>query len=385
MLKYICLLLLVLVTVSCSNIRVKRNDSFFLSGENVYLKYQLDDDVKLNIKALFPYQDENGKAFLTFQNPENNEILVYPMDSYSLAFKISPDMEGANGVGQFLGYYIKDFNNIYITTPGKSELALIDYKGLVKKRIKYDESTDIPIYPALSMSFVYKPIIEIDDKMYIISECNRMAEQNPISAIMDMETNKIKVLPFFYPLFPGANNKAKAYGVETSFSRCYDGKKFIYSFHFDANIYVASLSHDSICKITVKSRYIDDVVIPDENSNSSVKQMLKLMCESPNYGNLIYDKYRHVYYRVAYPKTEIELDENYMDIWQYGRKEFSVIILDENFNIVGETLFPEYAYNSTLIFVKEDGLYISESNVMNPTFNENELVFRKFGLKSKES
>lgn len=33
---------------------------------------------------------------------------------------------------------------------------------------------------------------------------------------------------------------------------------------------------------------------------------LKSMCENPNYGNLLYDKYRDVYYRVCYLKTEID-------------------------------------------------------------------------------
>lgn len=207
-----------------------------------------------------------------------------------------------------------------------------------------------------------------------------MAAQNPVSAIMDMETNQIKALPFSYPLFPASDDKRKAYGVESSFSRCCDGAQFVYSFNFKENIYVASLSHDSVREIAVRSKYIDEVVTPDENSNLGFKQMLKLMCESPNYGNLIYDKYRRVYYRVAYPKTEIEPDENCMDVWQYGRKLFSLIILDADFNIVGETLLPEYTYNSTLMFVREDGLYICESNVMNPAFNENELVFRRFEL-----
>lgn len=378
--KGIYLLLLLLLAVSCNDKRVERGDAFTLVGENVYLKYQLNDETKLNIRTLFPYQDESGKDYLTFQNPDANEIFVYPMDSSSLAFKISPETEGANGVGRFVGYYIKDFNNIFITSPGKPELALIDYKGVVKKRIKYEESADIPINPALAMSFAYKPIIEVGNKMYILSQCNRMAAQNPVSAIMDMETNQIKALPFSYPFFPASNDKRKAYGVESDFSRCCDGAQFVYSFNFKENIYVASLSHDSVREIAVRSKYIDEVVTPDENSNLGFKQMLKLMCESPNYGNLIYDKYRRVYYRVAYPKTEIEPDENCMDVWQYGRKLFSLIILDADFNIVGETLLPEYTYNSTLMFVREDGLYICESNVMNPAFNENELVFRRFEL-----
>ena len=58
---------------------------------------------------------------------------------------------------------------------------------------------------------------------------------------------------------------------------------------------------------------------------------LKSMCENQNYGNLLYDKYRDVYYRVCYLKTEIDNRENYMELWDFGRKIFSIIILDKNF------------------------------------------------------
>lgn len=49
---------------------------------------------------------------------------------------------------------------------------------------------------------------------------------------------------------------------------------------------------------------------------------LKSMCENPNYGNLLYDKYRDVYYRVCYLKTEIDNRENYMELWDFEERYF---------------------------------------------------------------
>lgn len=72
-----------------------------------------------------------------------------------------------------------------------------------------------------------------------------------------------------------------------------------------------------------------------------------------------------------------------MELMRYGRKVFSIIILDNQFNIIGETLFPEYTYNSNLIFIREDGIYISNSHFMNPTFNDDVLSFHKFELKQE--
>ena len=51
-----------------------------------------------------------------------------------------------------------------------------------------------------------------------------------------------------------------------------------------------------------------------------------------------------------------------LELWDFGRKIFSIIILDKNFNIIGETVFPEYTYNPNLMYIDEKGLYISENH-----------------------
>ena len=56
-------------------------------------------------------------------------------------------------------------------------------------------------------------------------------------------------------------------------------------------------------------------------------------------------------------------------------------ILDKDFNIIGETLFPQYTYNPSMAFVHKNGLYISDSHILNPSFDENVLSFKCFTLK----
>ena len=106
----------------------------------------------------------------------------------------------------------------------------------------------------------------------------------------------------------------------------------------------------------------------------------KEMCELPIYGNIIYDKYRNVYYRVAYPQKDYDMDENFVELWQSGRGEFSIMILDEGLNVIGETLLPENKYRSDLMLLLEDGLYISTSHYKNTAFNEDRLEFQRFTL-----
>jgi hypothetical protein len=319
---------------------------------------------------------------LSFQNPGTNELLFYSIDSEQFLFRTIPSVEGPEGVGMFLGYSVYDLDNIYLTTPGKPEIILIDRDAKIKDRISYSKTTDgFDLFPFTAISFNYKPVFRINDQLFIISQCNRMSENNVVSAKVDLKTKDIYPFPFQYPHFPGSEDKSKAYSIETEFSRCYNNRQFIYSFNYDVNIHVVSIDDNSVQSLPVKSKYIDGIEMPKENGD--FKLQLKSLCEKPTYGNLYHDPYRDVYYRIAYPPTEIDVNENCEQIWRYGRKLFSVIILDKNFRIIGETLMPEYTYNSKILFINEKGLYICENHYKNPDFDEDRLSFQCFELVKK--
>ena len=95
---------------------------------------------------------------------------------------------------------------------------------------------------------------------------------------------------------------------------------------------------------------------------------------------MLYDKYRNVYYWFACPNTTVDNNDSYLEIIRSGKKQFSILILDYNFNIIGETLFPEYTYVPTAHFINEDGLYISCSHFKNPNYNDDWLKFQRFEL-----
>jgi len=369
------IILFVFVLTSC--IKEKEKAGLVLKKSTQKLSFPIDESTKTKIFTLSTYTEEaTGKEYLTFQNQTRNEILFYDIATQNPAFKIMPEVEGPDGIGFLRGYRIKNLDSIFVAVQGKNEVCLINKQAELKDRFRYDETEDgkILLYNAFT-TFRYRPPVFINEKMYIITTCDRWAEKNPVSATIDLENKHVQALyGFEYPSFPKTENKAKKSGKESDFSRCFDGTHFIYSFYFDEDIYICNIDHTEITKVNAKSRFINQIGYTDDFGNLTFKQI----AENPNYGNLIYDPYRKLYYRVAYPKVEIENDVNMLDVIEYGRKRFSIIILDENFNLIGETLFPDYTYNSWLMFVREDGLYISSSHCMNPEFSDDTLVFQKF-------
>jgi len=71
-----------------------------------------------------------------------------------------------------------------------------------------------------------------------------------------------------------------------------------------------------------------------------------------------------------------------MDLIQYPQK-FSIIILDKDLNIIGETLFPADMYDMHGYFINKDGLYLSCSNPFNLEYDVDKLEFQLINLVRK--
>lgn len=372
------IVVLLVVVISICSCRKTETGIASLKSANKSFTFPLDDETLTWLWAMHPYTDKDGKEYLTFQNERKNDLLFYEMNTGKFLHRIKPEKEGDNGVGRFFGYYIEDLDNIYVTQMHRPEIDLIDSTATVKERLWLGETVnDLRLSGLFSVSFHYQPIIKQGDKMYITSVCNRLAEKNPVTVTIDLKTKEVEALPFEYPIFPVSHDKRKTYSIENQFSRIYDGESFIYSFDYDKHIYVASPDHQSVRKILIESKYVPEVEFEELKTSGDP---LKNICEVPKYGNMLYDPYRDVYYRLAYPENELELKDNFIELYQYGRKTFSIMIIDKDFNIIGETLFPDYIYVPTAMFIREEGLYISTSHVKNPDFDENVLTFECFEL-----
>ena len=138
---------------------------------------------------------------------------------------------------------------------------------------------------------------------------------------------------------------------------------------------IATPGHNSIQKVPAKSKYFEHVQLPDELTASPED-----FCKNAWHSNLFYDPYRKVYYRIACPPSTLDKDIRPLELIQFGRKNFSILILDKDFRILGETLFPDNSYNPQIMFVRPEGLYISDSHYLNPRFNDDILSFRKYEL-----
>lgn len=371
--------------MSCQS---KKNSlSVALEGTQDTLSFSISANSSQFIKALFLFTDKEGKNYLTYQNNDEPEIYVYDIETQKLVKTIRYSKEGPDGIGPKAGgYFMKDWNEIYLPNLYTPEISVIDSAGhKLQKIVLSDFDTAYPYIPTRSVTF--NPFVYQEGKLYCPQLVNpRLGEKaiddSPVEFVLELSKHNAEILPMRYPNTVTAKYGMPSLGIETRVSRCSNEEVFVYSFSFDENLYVTDHNHKNITKVKAKSNYIDKISLP-ESVPTEFDLAVRKMCELPFYGSIIYDKYRDVYYRFVYPVADFEEPENFADLWQSGRKGFSVMILDKQFQVIGETLFPDNEYVSTLFFINETGLFIGNNHYKSPQFNENILSFRCFKLIEK--
>jgi hypothetical protein len=378
-----------LIFFSCWQKERKQSVSYQYSMQETgqILSYGNDNPIMYRISTVFPYTDKTGRKYLTFQETDQNTIQIYEMHTGNHYKTVEIAREGPDGIPHPSGYYMKSFDEIYITNAMLPFIARSDTSGRIFQKIRFEKTDEeqflVPIFT--SGGIFWTPLVILNDTFYVAQKTTMPGKEPdiwPVSCYIDTMHKSVKALPFCFPLILKENELHKVgFGLTSVYSRCYDGSHFIYSFYLDELITVASPDHRDVQKIPAKSKYIKKIN-PREKRPANMILGAKRLCEAPFYGNLIHDPYRNVYYRIAYPETEMEEEEGsmYIDIWTTGRKRFSIIILDKDFNIIGETLFPDYKYCSMSMFVEEEGLYIRSNHCKDSNFEEDKLMFTCFEL-----
>lgn len=365
--------------LSCSSNQSSLNDTSSLIATGKIKKFSLDSETKYNAFYLYPFSDATNHQYLSFLNYGTNQILFYDLDSGRFLFKINMPSDGPDGVVQPSGYYIKDFEHIYLTSYSYNGIIKIDTTSHIVHKIPYTKTDNgfkfLPSYTPSSHPYTAPYII--GNRMFFMPPLvDRFcpAEKTPLSISMDTLSHRFFASEITYSQVLSEEELGTN---DTRCSRIFDGNSFIYSFYVDDEILVTSIDHKEFKKIKAESQHIHSSIDKQKKGSDGPKSNL----EVARYGDLIHDKYRNVYYRFAYHKVELDHKTNWRGKAVYGRKKFSVIILDQNFKVIGETLFPESIYNSYVSFVNEEGLYISRDYQIG-TGNQSEdfLSFELFKL-----
>ena len=351
----------------------------------------IDERTYFLSKSIFQFE-EDGKEYLHFENSQKGmyEIVTFDLEKQVLASRISLNKEGPNGLPALNGSRpMVDNPQLFILSQNDiGKLTLIDNKGNLLKN--YDTRTPSGHFNALSLnSHFYSPSFVKDSILYLGQHI-----QKP-----NMRRDEWKELPMFFSI-DLRNGKYESSQIphpsifQNDCRNILGGHRFCYDYNYTNERLVCSfILYDSIMVSDdlknvkwyyAKSRYLKQMTPRLISADGDMKSLTEY-AEMPKYSHILYDKYRDIYYRFALMPYQLKANETPYNT--LGAEEFSVIILDKDFRIIGETKFPGNKYFYKMSFVGRDGLYISENNLANPDFDEDKLVFVCFkleDLKDKE-
>ena len=368
------------------------------SGEDIEYTMELKESKKITLpcdentyflsKSIFQFE-EDGKEYLHFENSRKGlyEIITFDLEKQEVHKRIPIEPEGPNGIPAMYGSKPYPDSKNYLIFQGKAfRISQMNGEGIVDRN--YQLKSPGRFVRVILSTFCYLPSFVRDSVLYfdqrVASKKKRNLPNYPIFAALDLNTGELDWASLNFPTtFNG------------DYSHIQSGDSFTYDYNYKDDRLVCSFIESDSIMVTddlstvkwynAKSRFLDSMIPYINDPTEDVYDLIRKE-EKPKYWHLMYDKYRDVYYRFAEMPCELADNEDPYDEFVPRAREFSVIVLDKDFNIIGETKFPGSKYFYKMSFVGRDGLYISENNLANPEFDEDKLVFACFKLEnSKEN
>jgi hypothetical protein len=353
----------VLLVVSCRtkmkysiNQHPPSNDTFSLikTGE---LVLDLDSVTTPDVISL-NYLDEGSQKSLSFYNTFTSDIYIYDGETGKYKNKIHLEKSGPNSVGKLTGFYVHTQDSIFALDPWHGKISLLNHNG-----IKTD-SFSVPRFVHKKVSAPYpsllteNPMLYHDGKLLITGSSLGESDdegvvQKPIGIYYKWHADTPTYFMPFPEIYRDANWAGSSFRMVYT---CFNEKNhMVFSFPADHNIYEVVSPDSAIITHYAGSKHIDTITSfsqPGEIKNRNVVN--KYFSTTSSYSTLIYDKYRKCYYRIA----DLAIKSYAQGFKERSVKPFTIIMLDSNFNIVGETPIPHLSHSRISFLVTEKGLLL---------------------------
>ncbi|QQS31112.1 MAG: DUF4221 family protein [Sphingobacteriales bacterium] len=311
--------------------------------------------------------NREDSALVILQNCVNNTIDMYNLDNlqfhstYYLPFKenVCGDMSscvwGQKKIFCLLQnsnlYSMTDSNNYQLITTINNHPRMIHQKLIVSESL--DHCNEIFINKD---SLLFFPVTNLNH--------NRNYDF-PLTAAYNLITNEISFPGLQYPFIMFKND----YGLLDRIHQYYFESKIIYTFEGLPEIWLYDTKGKTVERFSCKSSYQTDTILPiNFKRNPETKDFLwKHFMNSARYERLVYDPFRKCYYRFFILAMPQKNEQGFFNT--YKDRRLSVMVLDENFNIIGESLLPEDYYAIFFAVASKQGLLLNLGPLKKATIN----------------
>lgn len=302
-------------------------------------------------------------------------IHFYNLEKRQLSHSIKLTEEGPEGVGRPNSLAILSSDSIFIVSGYDRKFSIIDRNGKIIRSCNLFKSGQIAgATSGQPQSGTANPLNFYKGTFYFnVAPDRNTWKPEYYDAPTMMEFNFSDCSYSYFNNYPDAMRGAVWGSRGMSYSTTRNHRdQLISSYSSDHKIHVLDLKDRTKSEFLAKSKFFDELE-PLENPGMDTDK--EYVFTTPSYGAIMFDVYRNIYYRIArHGLSELTEKSEFFD------QNFSIIILDEDFEILGETFFPGKTYNGNQFFITKDGLYLSTNNDKNPELQEDVLSFKLFAV-----
>lgn len=362
------------ITLFACNTGLKQNDWHLKVIDEI--TFETDSLVPINPGYMqFLETDSGSQIFLHNYFKKIYQFYSYPEGK--LLKEVPLYMDGPNSVKPFSGGVLTAEDSIWLVNYTPQKIVLINLKGEVQLRK--------PIYNELfPISYIgvsqQTPLYQIGNKVYgaqpLFMKHHDMdkadIQKHQLVYSYDISEDTVQWYDVFYREdYWDKGKKGSGY----SWAKRAD-KIYIAALHDHEMLVFDTKSGKVINRKEVKSDLINNFHYVNEvapNHRAGLEGRLKY----DQYGALIYDPFRDVFYRLTTPAVEFDPEASDEDLnnLNYHRPYSGIMVLDKELNVLAEHTFDTFeVYVGNNFFVRKEGLYLSRNNLFHPDYDEG--VFR---------
>lgn len=337
---------------SCGTTDDKIQSSYSLTYQSTL---NIQDTLLSNVSLCLREVQDSNKKYLLFQR--HSELHFYDITTSSIAYTVRIPSNSYWKANSYTAIFV-NFDSIYIVPFMNLEMKpilLIDRNGNLKDTIVNTSNSQIEnkvscVFCNGIFPHVYDNHIILPNRSTLLSsKFDYYDKSHAFQFFINLENRTYELLADEYPPL----YKGKLWNREY-FHEISPKGQLIMSFASSPELFIKDVITGSNRKVVFAgSKYIDNVKPLSSWDDWQAKK--KYYVSEAYYQYIVYDKYRDVYLRFAFLPTDFINVETGNEREEYD-KPFSIIILDKNFRILGETKFGGDKYVNGVFFISEAGL-----------------------------
>jgi hypothetical protein len=304
--------------------------------------------------------DDTLRFTMYSSNIVRKNILIFDLSTGKVIDSVRLHKEGPHAVGNNIqGYYIHNMDSIYLYDYWQYTLILVNRQGEKISKInlsdKFLPKDDCEVTPSSPFPNAEMPIKKLNTTFILQGMTREVTDTKKVptvTALYNLADTTIRFVNTYPEIYGNTKNLSKHWGVFSYLMVSYDlndKEEMVLSYPAYDHIVVYDINSNTTRNYFAGYSKKDIINQMDDNATSELQYM-----ENTHYCNIHFDQYRNLYYRFVYhPFYDYNINDRETQV-----KNMSIIILDSEFNKVGEYDLKEKTMLSRGSFVSKEGLHI---------------------------